>query len=139
FWDSLRVAPLDARDLRTYHVIDSVSQAEGLETKLKWATLLMTGRIPMGVVDLQLDRLMAFTGYDGWRLGAGFATNDRLTRHASLGASGVYGFRVEAWRYGGELIVKPRPALGPQLRLHHAHDVLESAGASCRGMSRSSA
>lgn len=136
FWDSLRVAPLDARDLRTYHVIDSVSQAEGLETKLKWATRLMTGRIPMGVVDLQLDRLMAFNGYEGWRLGAGFATNDRLTRHASLGAYGAYGFRDKAWKYGGEIIVKPWPGHGPQLRLHHAHDVLESAGVSFQGMSR---
>ena len=136
YWQALRTDSLDARELRTYQVIDSVSQEEGLERKLRWLGYLATGHAPLGPVDVLLDKVLRYNGYEGLRLGLGLVTNDRITRHASLGGYFAYGFRDKEWKYGGDLSIKPWAAHGPQLRLYHEHDVEESGGVQFRGSSR---
>lgn len=133
FWAGVRVDTLAAKDLRTYHLIDSISEAEGLEKKLMWAERLMTGRLPIGPFDLRLDQLLRYNGYEGLRLGAGAATNDRITRYASLGGYYAYGFVDQASKYGGDLTMKPRPGIGPELKLYYDLDVAESGGVAFYG------
>ncbi len=127
-WRGLRNDTLDAKELRTYHTIDSISQAENIETKVKWFTRLATGRLPVGPIDVRLDRLMRYNGYEGLRLGAGINTNDKLTRYASLGGYYAYGFVDQASKWGGELVLKPQPGIGPELRGYYEYDVTESGG-----------
>ncbi|MBK9177342.1 MAG: carboxypeptidase-like regulatory domain-containing protein [Flavobacteriales bacterium] len=133
FWTGVRADTLAVKDLRTYHVIDSVSEAEGLEKKLKWAERLLTGRLPIGPFDLRLDQLLRYNGYEGLRLGMGVATNDRITRYASLGGYYAYGFVDRASKYGGDLTIKPRPGIGPELKLYYDLDVAESGGVAFPG------
>lgn len=133
FWDGLRNDTLSGKELRTYHNIDSMSKAEGLERKLKWVERLATGRLPLGPVDLRLDQLLRYNGYEGLRLGAGLATNDKLTRYASLGGYYAYGFADKASKYGGDLTLKPRPGTGPELKLYYDLDVAESGGVAFPG------
>jgi hypothetical protein len=130
FWDSLRTDPLEGRELRTYVTIDSLSQAENIERKVRWATYLGSGRAGVGPVDVLLDKLIAYNGYEGIRLGLGLATNDKVSRYFSVGGYGAYGFADQAWKYGGHLLLRPKPGRGPTLRLYHAFDVAESGGVS---------
>lgn len=133
FWIGVRADTLAAKDRLTYHVIDSISEAEGLEKKLKWAERLATGRLPMGPFDVRLDQLVRYNGYEGLRLGLGAATNDRITRYAALGGYYAYGFADKASKYGGDLILKPRPGIGPELKLYYDLDVAESGGVAFPG------
>ncbi|MCB0769719.1 MAG: carboxypeptidase-like regulatory domain-containing protein [Flavobacteriales bacterium] len=133
YWAALRTDTLQEKDLRTYHVVDSVSEAEGLETKLKWLDRLTTGRAPIGPIDLRIDRLIAFNGYEGLRLGAGAATNAKVSRYASLGGYFAYGFQDEAWKYGGDLTITPRPGRELELTFAYANDVEESGGVAFPG------
>jgi len=110
-----------------------MSKAEGLERKLKWVERLATGRMPIGPFDLRLDQVLRYNGYEGWRLGAGLATNDKVTRYASLGGYYAYGFKDKASKYGGDLTIKPRPGMGPELKLYYDLDVAESGGVSFPG------
>lgn len=128
FWDSLRTEPLEGKELRTYTVIDSVSKAENLERKLNWLGYLTTGRAGVGPVDVQLDKVLAYNGYEGFRLGTGLVTNDKLSRYFSVGGYAAYGFSDRAWKYGSELSLKPWPGRGPILRAYYASDVEESGG-----------
>lgn len=128
FWDSLRTEPLEGKELRTYTVIDSVSQAQNLERKLNWLGYLTTGRAGVGPVDVLLDKVLAYNGYEGIRLGAGLVTNDKVSRYFSVGGYGAYGFGDRAWKYGSELSLKPWPGRGPTLRAYYANDVEESGG-----------
>lgn len=128
FWNALRTDSLQPKELRTYHTIDSISEAENLETKLKWLERLTTGRLPLGPVDLRLDEILRYNGYEGLRLGLGATTNDKVTRHASLGGYFAYGFVDKAFKYGGDLQIKPRPGIGPDLKLYYNYDVAESGG-----------
>ena len=136
FWEDLRVDSLDSKDLMTYQVIDSIGEAEHLDRKLKWFSYLTTGRLPVGPVDIRLDQVMRYNGYENLRLGLGLATNDRISRYVSLGGYFAYGFGDEAWKYGGDLVVRPRPGREPVLKLYYSNDVQESGGVAFQGLKR---
>lgn len=128
YWAALRNDTLDARELRTYHVIDSISEAEHIERKVKWLSYLATSRMPVGPIDIRLDQIMRYNGYEGLRLGVGLATNDKVTRYASLGGYFAYGFSDAQWKYGGDLTIRPRPGRDVELKGYYANDVDESGG-----------
>lgn len=133
FWAGLRHDTLDAKELRTYHVVDSIGEAVDLDRKLKWFSYLATGRVPMGPVDLRLQDLFAYNNYEGLRLGLSLATNDRITRHASLGGYLAYGFGDQVLKYGGDLTIRPKPSRDLTLRLAYVDDVAESGGVTFPG------
>jgi hypothetical protein len=128
FWASVRTDSLSAKELLTYHTIDSIGEAEGLDRKLRLVGYLATGRVPLGPVDVRLDQLLRYNGYEGLRAGLGLATNDRVSRHVSLGGYFAYGTKDKAWKYGGDLTIRPWAARNTRLRLAHAYDVDESGG-----------
>lgn len=136
FWDSLRTDPLEGKELRTYVAIDSLSESQNMERKLRWLGYLATGRAGVGPVDVLLDKVLSYNGYEGLRLGAGLATNDKVSRYFSVGGYGAYGFEDKAWKYGGELTLKPAPGRGPVLRSYYAMDVDESGGVRFPGPQR---
>jgi len=133
FWNGYRTDTLDTKELRTYHTIDSISAAENLETKLKWAERLLSGRIPVGPFDLLLDRFMRLNDYEGYRLGLGVTTNDKVSRYFSLGGYFAYGFKDKEWKYGGDLTLKPRPGRDLNLKLGYLNDVDESGNTDLPG------
>lgn len=133
YWNALRTDTLDAKALKTYQVIDSIGAEVNLDRKLKWASALMTGRLPIGPVDLLLDKVLRYNGYEGLRVGAGFATNDRITRFASIGGYAGYGLKDETWKYGAFLSVKPWYGRDIALKLLYENDLVESGGVAFEG------
>ena len=79
-------------------------------------------------MDLRLDQLLAYNRYEGFRLGAGLATNDRVSRYASLGGYFAYGFGDKQWKYGGDLTIKPWYGRDLRLLLAYENDVAETGG-----------
>lgn len=136
FWEGLRNEPLAEKELRTYVTIDSISAAEGVERKLKWLERLTTGRMAVGPFDLHLDQMLRYNGYENLRLGLGASTNDRVSRHASVGGFAAYGFGDEQWKYGGDITLKPRPGRDLAIRGYYLNDVDESGGVSFPGQRR---
>ena len=133
FWSGLRTDTLDAKERLTYQVIDSIGEAEGLDRKLRLLGYLASGRVPLGLVDLRLDQVLRYNGYEGLRLGLGAVTNDMVSRHVALGGYFAYGFTDKAWKYGGDLSISPWATHGPALKLTYALDVDESGGVSFPG------
>lgn len=136
FWNGLRADSLGSKDLRTYTMIDSLGEAEHFDRKVKVFTALSTGRVPIGPVDLLLDRILNYNAYEGFRLGAGLATNDRVTRYGTLGGYFAYGFKDEVWKYGGDLTVKPVYGRDLHLKLSYENDVAETGGVGFPGQSK---
>lgn len=128
FWASVRTDSLSAKERLTYHTIDSIGEAEGLDHKLRLVGYLATGRVPLGPVDVRLDQLLRYNGYEGLRAGLGLSTNDRISRRVLLGGYFAYGTKDKAWKYGGDLTVRPWADRSTRLRLAYAMDVDESGG-----------
>lgn len=136
FWDLYRTAPLDKKELKTYAVVDSIGDSLNFDRKLKWLSALATGRLPVGPVDLVLNRFINYNGYEGLRLGAGVATNDRISRYGSVGAYFGYGFQDTEWKYGGDLTIKPLYGRDLHARFSYENDVAETGGVAFAGYQR---
>ena len=128
YWDSLRSAPLDAKDRSTYRTIDSLGQAEGLDRTVKVLDALARGAIPYGPFEFPLDRIVGYNGYEGFRLGLGIRTNERFSRWFQVGGYGAYGTMDKATKYGGELTVRPWSSRDMELRMYYTNDVVETGG-----------
>jgi hypothetical protein len=133
YWKQWRVDTLDKRDRVTYARIDSIGDSLNFDSKLKWAEALFAGRLPIGPFDLPLNRLVNYNGYEGFRLGAGLSTNDKVSRYGSLGGYFAYGFADERWKYGGDLTIKPIYGRDLHVKLSYENDVNEMGGAAFAG------
>ena len=78
FWDSYRIDDLSQKEQVTYHVIDSVGEELKFDKALGVINSLSTGNIPWGAFNLKLNRFMDYNKFEGFRLGAGFETNEKL-------------------------------------------------------------
>lgn len=135
YWKGLRSDSLGAKDLRTYAMMDSLGEEQHFDRKLKALNALVSGRLPIGSVDLLLTRILNYNGYEGFRLGAGLATNDRISKYASLGGYFAYGFKDKHWKYGGDLTVKPLFGRDFHLKFSYENDVAETGGVDLPGRS----
>lgn len=105
FWDQHRIDSLTARELETYRFIDSIGRKANFDRLARMMETAMDGRIPMGWVDLDINRLLRYNNYEGWYAGVGLATSKRLSTRFMLHGFWGYGFRDKTAKYGGGLEV----------------------------------
>ncbi|MFT5902248.1 MAG: hypothetical protein ACI9LA_001456 [Bacteroidia bacterium] len=125
FWNAQRETPLSAKELRTYQVIDSIGKELNFEQRIKLLIAFATGRFPIGPVELDLDKIIDFNEYEGFRLGVGLHTAPDLIKWASVGAYVAYGFKDKEVKYGVDVAFTLQKNLGLQLRGKYYHDVRE--------------
>jgi len=118
---------LDEREKNTYVTIDSVGQAAELDKRLNRWQQLFTGKIPIGPINLDLNRLFNYNNYEGYRLGLGLSTNYKVSRLHSLSVYGAYGFKDKAFKYGSELNLLFYPRKQTKLTIGYRHDIIEAA------------
>ncbi|MEY3398977.1 MAG: hypothetical protein RL220_1571, partial [Bacteroidota bacterium] len=127
-WNQYRINPLDSREMTTYHVIDSVGKAENFDAFVRLANILASGMIPMGPVNLDLNRLMRFNDYEGFRLGLGLATNDKISKKMVLSGYYAYGFRDTHSKYGGAFRLHLYKKRNMWAEAYYENDVSEMGG-----------
>jgi hypothetical protein len=126
FWDLFRNEALSTKDLNTYRVIDSIGKEINLDRIMDFMEIAIAGHIPYKFINFDLSKLMWYNQYEGYRLGLGIHTNDRLLPWLSLGGYFAYGFRDKAWKYGGETKFILHKASGTSLRFGYRQDVRAS-------------
>ncbi|NVK27826.1 MAG: carboxypeptidase-like regulatory domain-containing protein [Flavobacteriia bacterium] len=100
FWNRYRGESLTKKETRTYEVLDSIGEEFQIDQRLKWVLALSTGKIRWGYFDFNIDQLMRYNVYEGFRLGVGLQTSPKLSEHFSIGGKVAYGFGDEVWKYG---------------------------------------
>lgn len=128
FWNKYRIDSLDAKEKRTYHVIDSIGKAENLDKMGKSLEAMINGRIPWGIMDLDLNRFIRYNRYQGFYLGIGIHTSDRLSERFSVGGYWGYGFGSESSTYGTDALLVLDKYSQTKLKFELSHDVTESGG-----------
>ncbi|HNI06371.1 MAG TPA: DUF5686 family protein, partial [Flavobacteriales bacterium] len=123
FWDQWRMDTLDRRELKTYASIDSLGDSLNFDRRLKTLEALLAGRVRIGRFDLPLGRILSYNGHEGFRLGAGLWTNDRLWRYGSFGGYMAYGFTDKVLKYGGDITFKPVYGRDLHIKLGYTNDV----------------
>ncbi|WP_235935417.1 DUF5686 family protein [Flavobacterium ichthyis] len=99
FWQQYRKEPLDQRSIATYEALDSIVKKENLENKLRFGRKILDGYLPIGFFDLDLRYLLSYNNYEGFRLGAGGTTNNRLSEYFRLKGYTAYGTKDNEIKY----------------------------------------
>ena len=128
YWQEQRFDSLDARELRTYTFMDSVSKEMNLDRRYKALQALSSGRINVGYFDIDLTRLARFTDYEGLRLGLGLYTSERLIKNVSFGGYAAYGFGDRAFKWGTDATWKIHPRSGTSIKAAFYDDIFETGG-----------
>ena len=127
-WNQYREHELDNKELKTYHFIDSLGKAENFERKMKGFEALTTGQLNLGPVSFDLNQLMRFNSYEGFRLGGGLRTSNLVSDKFSVGGYYAYGFRDTHSKYGGDALIHLYRKRNAWVKFAYSNDVMEMGG-----------
>ncbi len=124
--EKYRPQPLNDREIKTYLVIDSIGKAQNLERTINILKTLSSGHFPLSIFDISIDQIIRYNSYEGFRFGAGFKTNRRLMKNASIGAYYGYAIANQYSNYGfnTEFFLSRKHDL--TLNLNYSFDISES-------------
>lgn len=100
-WQALRPEQLDRKEVRTYVVVDSLMESVGADKIMAFVAKLGEGKIGVGPVDINTNRLYHYNSFEGSRWGLGLQTNDSVSKYFSVGAWAGYGMHDAHWKWGG--------------------------------------
>ena len=100
YWERFQKDSIDYRKIRTYASLDSLSEAEKIEHKIILGRKIYNGYFPINSVDLDLKSIIKFNNFEGFRLGLGGVTNDKLSDNYKISGYVAYGFKDEKLKYG---------------------------------------
>ncbi len=127
-WHDL--APLNAKELRTYSFMDSIGKRKNLDYLARLMDCSVTGLAPLyRNISLDLTRMLRFNNFEGTRMGAGWSTAQSrplmLPRRMEIAAWAGYGVRDKAWKYGAHGIWRISRVYQTQLRAGWSRDLRE--------------
>lgn len=128
FWQSYRMDTITDKELKTYRVIDSVSQELKLEKRIESLSALLRGRIPIKFIDIDMMRIIDYNDYEGLRLGLGLYTNKNMLKWLELGGYFGYGFRDKEWKYGGSMLFKVWRKRQFEIEVSYFKDIVHRGG-----------
>ncbi len=100
YWNAFTKDTLDKRKLRTYTSIDSLSLSEKIEHKVFLGKKIINGYFPVSVIDVDLRSIVKYNNFEGFRLGLGGVTNDKLSQKYKVAFYGAYGLKDEEIKFG---------------------------------------
>lgn len=100
YWNAFAKDTLDKRKLRTYTSIDSLSLSEKIEHKVFLGKKIINGYFPVSIIDIDLRSIVKYNNFEGFRLGLGGVTNDKLSQKYKVAFYGAYGLKDEEIKFG---------------------------------------
>jgi len=128
FWQTNRAEKLSKKELQTYLFVDSVGEAKNFDLKLKVIKTITKGFIPIKFVNIAINSLVRYNFFEGWRLGIGLQTNEKISSFFSVGGYYAYGFTDKRNKYGGNINFNIYKKRGIKLDFSYKNDVMPSAG-----------
>ncbi len=128
YWMKYRQDSLTRREQRTYEMIDSLGREANLDRIAATMKTVMDGRIPLGLADLDISKIIHYNTYEGLYLGVGLLTSKKLSQKFSLGGFWGYGFGDKASKYGIDLGITIDRYRDIRLRLAMFDYVTETSG-----------
>lgn len=84
-----------------YSKIDSLGIVHKFDRLVDFQKELMKGYIPMGLVSLETDKLFGFNRYEGFRVGLGLKTNEKLSEKYNIDGFYTRSFKSRSNNFGG--------------------------------------
>lgn len=126
YWNDYRVDSLNYKERNTYHFIDSIGEEYKFDRLARTFETLLTGKIPVGFIDIDLNKILRYNDHEGFYLGLGLHTNDRVSRFFKIGGYFGYGFRDKKTKYGGDLQMNLHRNSELAVKFSYMNDLTES-------------
>lgn len=136
-WKEERFYELDDKEQKTYIVIDSIAKKTNLNKRIQALQVLAEGKIPMGFVNADLNRVLSYNLYEGYRLGLGLESSEKVSKHFLIGGYFAYGTRDKAWKYGAYSEVKLYKKKDLRFKISYKNDLLHRGGMTWESSNRS--
>lgn len=94
-------------------------------TKTKKESPFATGYYPIGFFDVDLRYFVKYNDYEGFRLGAGGITNERLFENFKIGGYVARGFKDQDWKYSVGGNIRLQPKTNTWFNLYYDNDIRE--------------
>ncbi len=123
FWDARRIDSLTERVKATYLFVDSLTQGSDIFDRVLGFTdkLVNESALPIGFVNLDLEKTINLSSRRGVYFGLGASTNDRLSRWYSVNGYFGYWTRLKDMDYGGGLKLRLNRQRQMELELNYSH------------------
>jgi len=121
-----RPTSLTDREKNTLVLIDSLGKEYKLDRKLESLQILITGKIPISFINIDVTQFLYFNSTEIARLGLGVYTNDRLSKVVNFGGFFGYGFKDKTWKWGGELDFNIMRSRDFKITFHYYSNLIES-------------
>ncbi len=124
-WGEIRQAPLSTEEIKTYLFLDSLGKSQNLEKKTQFLTALTRGNIQWGNIEIPIQRLFRYNGYEGYRWGLGVRYQQKGVQPLSYEGYFAYGNKDKAFKWGGSALWEFKPDVSG-VRVQYFRDVKES-------------
>lgn len=121
FWDQSRHDSLAERELKIYHMVDTIKTLPAFKTYVDLITLFFTGYKDIGLIELgPYYTVYSYNPIEGNRFRVGARTSDDLSTRIQLEGYLAYGLKDEKFKYMGgfkyKISSKPRQFAGLKYR-----------------------
>ncbi len=100
FWEKVRQVPLSTTEKNTYAYFNENLNTLLLQKMLNVGQNIYFGRLPIGFLNVDLNKLLNHNRVEGTRVGFGFETNQRLSTRWKLSGFFGYGIDDDQWKFG---------------------------------------
>lgn len=128
---------LDARDIfqnnrnkQTFIVMDSILLKQKIEKRILFGRKIVNGYVPVSIFDFDARYLISFNNYEGFRLGLGGMTNDKLSKHFKLEGYSALGLKDNKHKYQAGGLMKVHHESESWLGISYTDDIREIASTS---------
>ncbi|KDN55094.1 DUF5686 family protein [Flavobacterium seoulense] len=130
FWETYRKDSIDIRTKKTYSDLDSIAVRKKIANRVQLGKKIINGYLPIGFFDMDLRKIFSYNNYEGFRLGLGGVTNDRLSKDFRI--EGYYAYGTKDGMFKGSLgaAAKVDKKANSWLGISYTDDVREIASTS---------
>ena len=130
FWESYRKDSIDIRTQKTYSDLDSIAVRKKIANRVQLGKKIINGYLPIGFFDMDLRKIFSYNNYEGFRLGLGGVTNERLSKDFRI--EGYYAYGTKDGMFKGSLgaAAKVNKQTNSWLGISYTDDVREIASTS---------
>ncbi|WP_026715403.1 DUF5686 family protein [Flavobacterium daejeonense] len=101
FWENYRKDAMDIRSQKTYSELDSISVRRKIAHRVQFGKKIINGYFPIAFFDLDLRKIFSYNNHEGFRLGLGGVTNERLSKNFRI--EGYYAYGTKDGIFKGSL------------------------------------
>jgi len=109
FWRQYRNDSVSKRVANTNAFVNRMEKKNNIDADElldKAMTIAEEGNIPLGPIDLKLGDVLSYNDANGFYMGFGLKTNQKVSKRISIGAYGGYWFAASKLNYGTNFFVR---------------------------------